>query len=243
MPGSFSLPFFSTFEFFAFILLVYLFLRVFAKIASYIKPFKKLYIHIKKILPIIDLATAATTIFWITYRIFRDSDALPIITSVVAIILLGLLGWFWGRDFVAGIILKSENYFEKNKMIRLNNKSGKIIKTTLRYLEFETDDGEAIRVPYSKISSEYFSKLSPDEKYESHLITLHVNEKADTKILRESLRKTIYNSPWYLAGKEPVIEIVSSAEGGYKLNLNIYTINSSHADLLRQELLAGLGKQ
>ena len=242
MPGSFSLPFFSTFEFFAFILLVYLFLRVFAKIASYIKPFKKLYIHIKKILPIIDLATAATTIFWITYRIFRDSDALPIITSVVAIILLGLLGWFWGRDFVAGIILKSENYFEKNKMIRLNNKSGKIIKTTLRYLEFETDDGEAIRVPYSKISSEYFSKLSPDEKYESHLITLHVNEKADTKTLRESLRKTIYNSPWYLAGKEPVIEIVSSAEGGYKLNLNIYTINSSHADLLRQELVAGLGK-
>jgi len=243
MPGSFSLPFFSTFEFFAFILLVYLFLRVFAKIASYIKPFKKLYIHIKKILPIIDLATAATTIFWITYRIFRDSDALPIITSVVAIILLGLLGWFWGRDFVAGIILKSENYFEKNKMIRLNNKSGRIIKTTLRYLEFETDDGEAIRVPYSKISSEYFSKLSPDEKYESHLITLHVNEKADTKTLRESLRKTIYNSPWYLAGKEPVIEIVSSVDGGYKLNLNIYTINSSHADLLRQELLAGLGKQ
>ena len=71
----------------------------------------------------------------------------------------------------------------------------------------------AIRVPYSKISSDYFSKLSPDEKYESHLITLNVNEIADTKTLRESLRKNIYNSPWYLAAKEPVIEIISSAEG------------------------------
>lgn len=240
MPRSFSLPFFSTIEFIVFILLVYVLLRILAKTTNYIKPFRKFYILVIKILPIIDLATAATVVFWIIYRIFRDSDALPYITSVVAIILLGLLGWFWGRDFVAGIILKSENYFEKNKKIRLNNKSGKIIKTTLRYLEFETDDGEAIRVPYSKISNEYFSKLSPDEKYESHLITLQVNKVADTSTLRESLRKIIYNSPWYLTGKEPVIEIFSSTEGGYKLNLNIYTINSSHADLIRQELMAGL---
>jgi len=242
IPGSFYLPFFSTIEFIVFILLIYLFLKVLAKIASYIKPFKKSYFIIKRILPIIDLATVAIVIFWITFRIFRDSEALPIITSVVAIILLGLLGWFWGRDFVAGIILKSENYFERNKKIQLNNKSGRIIKTTLRYLEFETDDGETIRVPYSKISSDYFSKLSPDEKYESHLITLNVNEIADTKTLRESLRKNIYNSPWYLAAKEPVIEIISSAEAGYKINLNVYTINSSHADLIRQELVAGLRK-
>ena len=242
ISGSFSLPFFSTIEFIVFIFFIYIVIRALAKIASYIKPFKKSYIIVKRILPIIDLATLAIVIFWITFRIFRYSDALPIITSVVAIIILGLLGWFWGRDFVAGIILKSENYFEKNKKIRLNNKSGRIIKTTLRYLEFETDDGEAIRVPYSKISSEYFSKLSPDEKYESHLIALQVNKVADTSKLRESLRKIIYNSPWYLAGKEPVIEINSSAEGGFKINLNIYTINSSHADLIRQELVAGLGK-
>jgi small-conductance mechanosensitive channel len=242
IPGSFSLPFFSTIGFIVFILLIYLFLRVLAKIASYINPFKKSYFIVKRILPIIDLATVAIVIFWITFRIFRDSEALPIITSVVAIILLGLLGWFWGRDFVAGIILKSENYFERNEKIQLNNKSGRIIKTTLRYLEFETDDGETIRVPYSKISSDYFSKLSPDEKYESHLITLNVNEIADTKALRESLKKNIYNSPWYLAAKEPVIEIISSAEAGYKINLNVYTINSSHADLIRQELVAGLGK-
>lgn len=242
MPRSFSLPFFSTIEFIVFILLIYIFLRVLAKIASFIKPFRKNYIIVEKVLPIIDLGTLAIVIFWITYRIFRDSEVLPFIISFVAILLLSLLGWFWGRDFVAGIILKSENYFEKNKKIRLNNKSGRIIKTTLRYLEFETDDGEAIRVPYSKISSEYFSKLSPDEKYESHLITLQVNKITDTGNLRESLRKMIYNSPWYLAGKEPVIEIVSSAEGGYKINLNIYTINSSHADFIRQELMTGLDK-
>jgi small-conductance mechanosensitive channel len=242
MPASFSLPFFSTIEFIVFILLIYLFIRVLAKIASYIKPFIIFHVLIKKILPIIDLATVTIVIFWITYRIFRDSDALPIIISVVAIILLSLLGWFWGRDFVAGIILKSENYFEKNKKIRLNNKSGKIVKTTLRYLEFETDDGEAIRVPYSKINSDYFSILSPDEKYESHLITLHINEVTDTSTMRESLRKKIYNSPWYLTAKEPVIEIASSDEGGYKIKLNIYTINSSHADLIRQELVAALGK-
>ena len=242
MPGSFSLPFFSTIEFIVFILLVYFLLRVFAKITSYIKPFRKFHILIKKILPILDLATAAILIFWLTYRIFSDSDALPVITSVVAIILLSLLAWFWGRDFVAGIILKSENYFEKNKKIQLNNKSGRIIKTTLRYLEFETDDGEAIRVPYSKISSDYFSILSTDEKYESHSIILHVNKVADTITLRESLRKNIYNSPWYLAAKEPVIEIASSAEGGFNIIVNIFTINSSHADLIRQELVAGLGK-
>lgn len=240
MPDSFSLPLFSTIGFIVFIFLVYLLLKVIAKISTYIKPFRKSYTFVNKILPILDLIFAAIVIFWIVYRIFGNTNVFPVIISSVTIILLGLLGWFWGRDFVAGIILKSENYFELSKMISLNDKSGKIIKTTLRYLEIETDDGEAIRVPYSKISGDYFSKLSPDEKYENHLITLHLNEAVDTKSLRESIRKKVYNSPWYLPGKEPVIEINSSVEGGYKINLNVYTINSSHADLIRQELLAGM---
>ena len=237
IPISFRLPVFPTFEFLAFIFSAYLLVRIIAKLISYVKPFRKTYLILQKILPIIDLAVAATIIFWIIYRFFGNSDVLPVINLATTLLLLGLLGWFWGRDFVAGIILKSENYFEINKKIRLNNKSGKIVKTTLRYLEFITDEGENIRVPYSKISGDYFSKLSPDEKYESHLITLRLTENADKNSLRESLRKRIYNSPWFLTGKEPVIEIISSTEGGYKINLNVYTINSSHADLIRQELV------
>ncbi len=242
MPGSFTLPLFSTIEFLAFIFSVYILIRIIAKFTSYIKPFRKSYIFLKKILPIIDLTLAVIITFWIIKRIIGDTDVLPIVTLAVTLILVSLLVWFWGRDFVAGIILKSENYFELNKLIRLNDKSGKIIKITLRYLEFVTDEGETIRVPYSKISGDYFSKLSPDEKYESHIITLQLNETLDTKTLRETLRKRIYNTPWYLSGKEPVIEIISSGKGEYKINLNVYTINASHADLIRQELIAGFGK-
>jgi hypothetical protein len=242
MYGSFSLPFFPTFEFIAFILLIYFSLRVFAKLAGYIKSFSRLNNIIKRILPLLDLITIVIIIFWLVVKIFWGSDTLPLITASTAVIFIGLLGWFWGRDFVAGIILKSENYFEKNKMIKLNDKNGRIIKTTLRYLEYETDSGESIRVPYSKISRDYFSKLSPDEKYESHLITIPMNMIPDSISLRESIRKKIYNSPWYLAGKEPVIEIDSSEEGRFKVKVNIYTINSLHADLIRRELIEGIEK-
>jgi len=242
MPNSFSLPLFSSIEFLVFILTIYILLRVAVKIISYINVLRKPHIFIKKFLPIIDLSILVIITFWFIYRFFIDSDLLLIIVAIVALIFFGLFGWHWGRDFIAGIILKSENYFEKNKKIRLNNQSGKIIKTTLRYLEFENDEGEAIRVPYSKISGEYFSKLSPGEKYESHLITLQVEKTTDTKTLLETLRKNIYNSPWYLARKEPVIEILSSDSGGYKINLNIYSLNSSHTELIRQDLMAGLGE-
>jgi small-conductance mechanosensitive channel len=239
MSNSISLPLFSAIEFLLFVLLLYIFLRVAVKIISYINVFRKPYIFIKKFLPVVDLTVLVIITFWILYRIFKDSDLLPIIMAAVALIFVSLFGWLWGRDFIAGIILKSENYFEKNKKIRLNNKSGKIVKTTMRYLEFETDEGEAVRVPYSRITGEYFTKLSPGEKYESHLIVLEVNEAVDTKSLRETVRKNIFNSPWYLVRKEPVIEILSADAGGYKINLNIYSLNSSHADLIRQDLLAG----
>lgn len=242
MPGSFTLPFFSTIEFLVFIFSVYILIRIVVRFTAFVKTFRKSYIFLKKILPIVDLTFVVIIVFWIINRIFGDTEMLPEITFAITLILLSLFVWFWGRDFFAGTILKSENYFELNKLIRLNNKSGKIIKITLRYLEFVTDEGETIRVPYSKISGDYFSKLSPDEKYESHSITLHVKEVADTSTLRESLRKIIYNSPWYLAGKEPVIEIISSAESEFKINLNIYTINLFHADLIRQELKVGFGK-
>jgi small-conductance mechanosensitive channel len=231
---------FSAFEFLVFIFLIYIFLRVALKVISYISVLKKPYLFIKKFFPLVDLAILITVTFWFISWIFRDSDLLPIIITIVALILLSLFGWLLGRDFISGVILKSENYFEKNKLIRLNNQSGRIIKTTLRYLEFETDDGEAIRVPYSKIIGEYFAKLSPTVKYESHSITLQLNKATDTKTLRETLRRNIFNSPWYLIRKEPIIEIISSDEGGYKINLGVYTLNSSHIDLIRQELITGL---
>ena len=220
MPNSFSLPLFSAIEFLVLVLLLYIILRVAVKIISYINVFRKPYIFIKKFLPVVDLTALVIITFWILYRFFKDSDLLPIIMAIVALIFVSLFGWLWGRDFIAGIILKSENYFEKNKKIRLNNKSGKIVKTTMRYLEFETDEGEAIRVPYSRITGDYFTKLSPGEKYESHLIILQVNEAVDTKSLRATVRKNIFNSPWYLVRKEPVIEILSADAGGYKINLN-----------------------
>ena len=56
------------------------------------------------------------------------------------------------------------------------------------------------------------------------------------------LRKTVFNSPWYLTRKEPIIEIISTGNDGYKINLNVYTLNSSHADFIRQELMTGLDK-
>lgn len=242
MPNSFSLPLFSSIEFLVFILTIYILLRVAVKFISYIRVLRKPHFFIKKFLPIVDLTILVIITFWFIYRFFIDSEMLPIIVAIVALIFLGLFGWHWGRDFAAGIILKSENYFEKNKKIRLNNQSGKIIKTTIRYLEFENDEGETIRVPYSKISGEYFSKLSPGEKYESHLITFQVEKTTDTKILLETLRRNTYNSPWYLARKEPVIEILSSDSGEYKINLNIYSLNYSHTELIRQDLMAGLGK-
>ena len=238
MPNSFSLPLFSAIEFLVLVLLLYILFRAAVKIISYINVLRKPYIFIRKFLPIVDLIVLVIITFWILFRIFKDSDLLPIIMIIVALIFVSLFGWLWGRDFIAGIILKSENYFEKNKKIRLNNKTGKIVKTSMRYLEFETDEGEAVRVPYSRITGEYFTKLSPGEKYESHLIILQVNEEVDTKSLRETVRKYIFNSPWYLVRKEPVIEILSSDAGGYKINLNIYSLNSSHADLIRQDLLA-----
>ena len=240
MPNSFSLPLFSSIEFLVFVVLIYILLRVAVKVISYISVLRKPYLFIKKFFPLVDLTILITITFWFISWIFRDSDLLPIIIAIVTLILLSLFGWLWGRDFIAGIILKSENYFEKNKKIRLNNQSGKIVKTTFRYLEFETDDGEAIRVPFSRITGEYFTKLSPTVKYESQLITLDVNKVNDTKTLRETLRKTVFNSPWYLTRKEPIIEIISTGDDGYKINLNVYTLNSSHTDFLRRDLISEL---
>lgn len=243
MPYSDSLPVFSTIEFIALVLIIYLLIRLIAKIISYVKAFSKVFTIIQKIRPLLDLAVVATIIFWLINKFFIGSELFSVMIAAVTIILLGLLGWFWGRDFVAGNILKSENYFEKNKKIQLNDKSGTIKKTNLRYLEFETDGGETIRVPYSKISSESFSKLSPDEKYESHLISIPLDKANDTEIIGKKIRQRIYNSPWYLAGKEPSIEIVSSDEGTDKINLTVYTLNPSHAEMIKRDLMELAGER
>lgn len=233
-------PHITAFESVSFIIVaivLYIALRIILKLFVMLKLPANFLQFIKKLIPVLDFVFAIILVYWLVIAFFSGTQMLPVILSVVTITLIALIAWFWFRDFVAGIFLKSENEFSLNTKVKIDNRSGTIVKTTLRHIELETSDGERIKIPYSKLSGSSFSQLSYPEKYESHLISFTIVNKSDFEKLREELKRKIYFSPWHLPAKEPEINFVTDEKGEMRIDIKIATLKPEHADLIRKELL------
>lgn len=78
--------------------------------------------------------------FRLVDQLFIGMAAYPILTGSLIILLVGLFGWYFLRDFVSGIILKAENAFETGQQIQTAQVSGTIKKLGYRSLEVVTNE-------------------------------------------------------------------------------------------------------
>jgi len=185
----------------------------------------------------LDFLIALSLVFWLLHRLLGSSPIRPMIAAALVLMLLGFFGWYWGRDFISGIILKSENFTDNERMVCYHHHHGRIIRQGLRYLEFQTEDGEIIKIPYSRIHRE--SPLQFRFRDRTHAMTLNFTmvDPVDTDPLLTRIRRTILNSPWAMTGVDPIITLIPESEGILRLKITVYTLNPSHAGRLKQDLL------
>ncbi|MBP7460255.1 MAG: mechanosensitive ion channel [Candidatus Delongbacteria bacterium] len=162
---------------------------------------------------------------------------LPIIASGLVLMLLGLFGWYWGRDFIAGIILKSENFTDAERMVQYRHLHGRIIRMGLRYLEFQTEEGEIIKIPYRRIHHESPLQLRFRDLTHSATWNFSIPDPVDTDPLLTLIRQTILSSPWAMAGYDPIITLIPESEGILRLKITVFTLNPSQSGRLKQELV------
>jgi small-conductance mechanosensitive channel len=170
-----------------------------------------------RILYLTELVGWSFFILWAPVRLFKESDILFVIEAFMAVMLIGLIGWYLLRDFVSGAILQIENPIEKGSYIITPYAEGVVSKLRFRSAEIITPKGESVRLPYSLIVTGCITKPPDNPKRVEQII--HIGFRSDKPVeeLRESVKRALYTMPWVIAEDQIKIDISYDIQNGQNI--------------------------
>lgn len=194
------------------------------------------WLYIIKFYPAFELFSWFVYILWSMDYLFRDKFFYEYLVIAFIFILSGFTAWYVFNDIIAGIVFKVKHNLKAGTQIRTANYTGSIKSHHLTYLQIRTDDGQLIRIPYSRINQEVISEVSHAELSEENIIRLQIGlslSKADAETL---IHETIMNSPWSNLKETPSIKLIEENETGYIFEIVLFSMNLKHINFIEQAL-------
>ncbi len=191
-------------------------------------------------LPLAELVAWVAYTFWGAMVLFGGHIYYDLIVSIMAVLLIIGIAWFFFRDFLAGVLLKAEKALEPGKLIKTPFAEGRIKKLGLRALELVNEAGENVKIPYSKLSNEHFILPADNEdNLPNHLLVTIPENKVPTEV-REMVLKNLQAMPW-IVNPQPRADIVKTAGDAYALKLSFHTHLRAHAVVVEDKVRSLVG--
>lgn len=173
----------------------------------------------------------------ITIQQFSDSNKLY---SWGLFIILALSGfwvlWFSIKDFIAGALFKMHKDFREKDIIQVDNFEGKIIEMSNRLLKIESDSGEVIYIPYSKLNQQTIIKVHPGEMVLSHAFTLSTIKKEKPELLIDKIRFEVLSLPWASIKRPPKVEIIHEDKENIIFEVKLFSLEKQYFFKMEQEI-------
>ena len=191
----------------------------------------------QRIFPAVEFLLWFLYLLWALRGIFSDWHFYNILMSAVIISIIIGVGWFIARDFLAGIVLKSEMPFQTNQYISIAQTAGTLKRFGYRSLVIETDSGQIVKIPYSRLTNEIITCQNNSEGLKGYETTVTVSsskEKDDTTWL---ISKKIMLLPWTMPAKKPIVKLLDESSGPEnKYLVKFFAANSDHASKISQHI-------
>ncbi|MCB9207611.1 MAG: mechanosensitive ion channel, partial [Ignavibacteriales bacterium] len=88
---------------------------------------------------------------WALKTILEESIYYTVIVIVIFLSLAIWITWFVVKDFIAGLVFKFNDNYQKGQFIEVNDIKGYIEEMNYLTLDLISETGETIKIPYSKI--------------------------------------------------------------------------------------------
>lgn len=191
---------------------------------------------ILRILPVVELIAWLLFVLWLFKGIFSEWQGYTAIMIVFTALLFGLTGWYFFRDFIAGVVLKAENPFTANQHITTSEIAGTIKKVGYRTLEVEDESGRFSKIPYSRLSGQIFSIQPPAESMLNREITLKISSEQNIQDTREQIVRELLLLPWVSVKHDPVIQTMHEEIDTITLKVSYHTHKDVHAFEINKHL-------
>jgi len=174
--------------------------------------------------------------FWLLYRWVYGNTAFPYLLFFYIAIPTVLVAWYVLRDVMAGVVSSGRDQFDLNLRIQIGELSGRIVKKGATHVELQTDNGDSIHIPYSRLSREIVIGKSEDSESDYHRIHLKVSRQKQPDQLQADILRDIRSSPWATAATAPVVRYKQQENASCEFEILFRSLNSRHASRIERAL-------
>jgi len=167
-------------------------------------------------------------IFWATNHLFREKFFFSYLIYSIFIITFGLLTWFLFADVIAGVVFKAKYNLRPGMNIKTVGFSGIIKSQNITHIKLRTDEGQVVRIPYSRINHLVISEMIHAESMAEHTIHIQVQPDLSKSKAEILIRDIIINSPWSNLKEEPTIKFTKETDKGYIVDVLLFSTSLKH---------------
>jgi hypothetical protein len=204
---------------------------------------KKLKHHLGYIIPVLELFAWFGFILWCISYIYDTKNYLGLIVFGIILILISIPTFFLLRDFLFGVYLKIQRKIDVGRFIEFGEFNGQIEEAGHFNIDLKNVRGDIITVPYSKIRTRIILKHSTNSNLLKQKLVLNFPESVDIQKLIPEIEKTIWNTPWSASSQKPIIQDVKFGNGGYMIEVYVFTIKKEHAEFIRKFIHESLAQE
>lgn len=175
----------------------------------------------KALLPVIELTAWVGYVFWGVHILFGGHLYYDIVIGVMIVLLVLAVAWFVFRDFLAGVLLKAEKSLTPGQTIRTPLGGGKIKRLGSRAVELVNEQGETVRIPYSRLSNELLILPPGDEESRPHHLRILLPDSLSPDTAQEIIARKLLAMPWII-GPGPEVSVDRTADG-YVAHITFHT--------------------
>lgn len=168
---------------------------------------------------------------WALKTILEESIYYTVIVIVIFLSLAIWITWFVVKDFIAGLVFKLNDNYQKGQFIEVNDIKGYIEEMNYLTLDLISETGETIKIPYSKIQGNIHKKSILDKSTIQYKFELQIPKNYSFEKAKGEIKKAILLTPG-VDLKEPIIKIIKIDESFQIIEIVAFILNNKTIDLL-----------
>ena len=196
---------------------------------------------IKKVFSWLELGFWIAFIFWVSTIIepqYQQFLQLALFFMVVV-----MLFWYFVRDYIVGIQLKSRYSFTAGQAFSTEQTRGVIKKVKLLYIEIKSDSGGDLKIPYSQIDQKSLELNVQEKGSGESLIRVELDARLNETNTAQKITELIINSPWCSYKTTPIVSISEEKNGQKTYEISCILVGENGGKYIRELIENQLGNK
>lgn len=217
-------------------LILLLLLRLAYRALHLIEPGRRVRRVLLRFFPMMEFAIWLWFVFRASSAAFSQYPYHNIVMSALALALVVVFGWYVLRDLVAGMVIKTESSLDKDQFLKTELASGRIKRLGYRSILLETDNGDKIRIPYSRLNKLLLHHPAEEETSHSHVIEMRVDRKYQAEMIKKDITSQLLNMPWVVTGFPPEVIVTAQDKEYFLVEIRFNVIKKDHVILVEENI-------